>query len=195
MITFLTEHYTRLTVLLSSPGPKPIVTKPPRPNRNQVSISSKNPISSKGRKEERFKMFPSSCPPTKFRWTARGSTWGSPPCSSRILSKTLLKSLSGSDRSFVSEVHYSHISQSILHQTKGAENTSSCVLTYLCYISGWLMLGFQFGNIRNITHFGSKIETDHVYEVKQHNRREGHPGGCLESRYVRYSCCICLSEY
>ena len=114
-------------------------------------------------------------------------TWGSPSRASRTLSKTLLKSLSGSDRSFVSEVHYSHISQSILHQTKGAENTSSCVLTYLCYISGWLMLGFQFGNIRNITHFGSKIETDHAYEVKQHNTREGHPGGGIESRLLYFT--------
>ena len=36
MITFLTEHYTRLSVLLSSLG-----SKLPRPNPNQVSITSR----------------------------------------------------------------------------------------------------------------------------------------------------------
>ena len=31
---------------------------------------------------------------------------------------------------------------------------------------------------------GSKMETDLGFEVKQQNRGEGHPGGCLESRIV-----------
>ena len=37
-------------------------------------------------------------------------------------------------------------------------------------------------SFRNNGKVGSKIETDHGYEVKQQTEREGHPVGCLESR-------------
>ena len=88
-------------LLLSSPVPKPLVPKPPRPNPNQVPIRSKTKrdwgwhlIAPGHHPPQRLRMVPSTCPPKKSRWTTRDMTQGSPPWSSRTSSNLLVAPLS-----------------------------------------------------------------------------------------------------